>query len=257
MSSSARMGFLLGLTGFVDAPRNGEADCEADEGGEDDGGCGDAATEQAEDNFAAGGGGEDGGDPTPVMMPGSADQQREKGGYGQGVAGFCPCPAAAEEGDFIGEELAHVVIRHRRRGKPAHAGEEREDGRHQRAPTAPPRREHDRDEQQRADVPAQDVVMAGEKPVLKGGVGERLPEKGGGEGEEDEGDEAVGGLAGHGGFFSLGTGSSGGGGLFHTVCDRAAFDINQHHIGILCFCAFAWQYHFNQAVFKDQRKFVQ
>ena len=42
--------------------------------------------------------------------------------------------------------------------------------------------------------------MAGEKPVLKGGVGERLPEKGGGEGEEDEGDEAVGGLAGHGGF---------------------------------------------------------
>ena len=106
----------------MDAPRNGEADCEANEGGEDDGGRGDAAAEQAEDNFAAGGGGEDGGDPTPVMMPGGADQQREKGGYGQGVAGFCPCPAAAEEGDFIGEELAHMVVRHRRCGATAGAG---------------------------------------------------------------------------------------------------------------------------------------
>lgn len=182
----------------MDAPRNGEADCEANEGGEDDGGRGDAAAEQAEEDFAAGGGGQDGGDSAPVMMPGGADQQREKGEYGQGVAGFCPCPAAAEEGDFIGEELADVVVCHRRCGKPAHAGEEGEDARHQRAPTAPPRREHDRDEQQRADVPAQDVVMAGEKPVLKGGVGERLPEEGDGEGEEGEGDEAVKHWAGHG-----------------------------------------------------------
>ena len=49
--------------------------------------------------------------------------------------------------------------------------------------------------------------MAGEKPVLKGGVGERLPEKGGGEGEEDEGDEAVKHWAGHGSFHGLMTGT--------------------------------------------------
>jgi len=42
------------------------------------------------------------------------------------------------------------------------------------------------------------VGGGGEGPVRKGGVGERLPEEGGGENEEDEGDEAVKHWAGHG-----------------------------------------------------------